>query len=493
MKKNIPLFYILAALSLLPLMITAESLWIDEAYTAQFAKCSSFSDFISKLLCDNYSEGQMPLGMFYAWFCGRFLGSTEWLMRITNILWGVITIGSCYRIGKLCKMSWLPIFMAVQPFLWYYMNEARPYGMQIASGSLLFMAILEADADPYSLRRWLPSFALGSLILCSSSLLGTIPFLFYLLVMLVVLFQKQYRVSGFALTVFLIEFFILVALAIFYLWTLTRGAGGAKIWKPGLENAIFSFYDFLGFGGVGPPRGDIRVIAKSSVGIFHAFGGYIPGLIILSGCYIATALLFLKEKCFLSRSVMFSGFVLVGTFTMLLAASFIMRWPFWGRHLAAIFPLIVFIIAYPFRSGINEMLLFKRVLLTFIILLLLSSSLRLRFSPIYRKDDYRSAAACAKAILASGGRVWWAADPTGAEYYGLSIGKPKKGGAIDPQVAVNIIGIPEIEMEAIHPPTTVILSKEDIYDPRGSLLSWIKEHHYVIAQQFPSFKVYVAP
>ena len=126
------------------------------------------------------------------------------------------------------------------------------------------------------------------------------------------------------------------------------------------------------------------------------------------------------------------------------------------------------------------------------IVLSLFSSLQIRLAVRHAKDDYRSASAFAKATIASGGTVWWAADKAGAEYYGLSIGVPNKTGKLSPQIAVNMIGIPEIERDTIQPPAVVILSKEDIYDPSGSLRTWMSQHHYMISQGFHSFKVYVA-
>jgi hypothetical protein len=474
-------------------MISGDSLWIDEAYNARFALLQGWTEFLGTLLQDHRSENQMPFGMFYSWLGGRLFGTSEWALRGVNLLWGAITLGCFYRIGKKCEIYWLPIFMAVQPFLWYYMNEARPYGMQIAGGSLLFLAILEADENPLMEIRWLPAFVIGALVLCASSLLGAIPFFFYLLILLFVLIQRKYNISKLAFTTLSIVFLVLIVLGFFYLWTLFRGAGGAKIWKPGLENIIFSVYEFLGFTGLGPPRSDLRVFAKNSGSIIYAFGSYIPGLLILFGCYMSTMILFLKEQCFLSRSVKFAFVIIFCSLVVLLGASFIVKWPFWGRHLAAIFPLSVYVIAYPFRSLSRGNKIFRRIILICLFIALTVSSFCLRFSNNYQKDDYRSATAYAMTALANGGSVWWAADSAAAAYYELPLGVPDKNGSIDLKKAANIIGIPDSVRDSLQTPSVVILSKADIYDNSGSLQEWLRSHGYLLSKKLQSFSIYSRP
>ncbi len=64
-------------------------------------------------------------------------------MRAGNLLWGALALGAMYRVGRRLKLPWLPLLLAIQPYFWFYMNEARPYALEIACGSWLLAALVE--------------------------------------------------------------------------------------------------------------------------------------------------------------------------------------------------------------------------------------------------------------------------------------------------------------------------------------------------------------
>ena len=81
-------------------------------------------------------------------------------------------------------------------------------------------------------------------------------------------------------------------LGLYYLQTLLRDAGGAKLWDPSIKNYLFSIYEMIGLSGIGPSYLMIRDIASNEIlGIIRLFIDYIP---IVSIFLIVYVLLFLK-------------------------------------------------------------------------------------------------------------------------------------------------------------------------------------------------------
>ncbi len=117
------------------LMPTRESLWIDETSTHLYASEPTFHSFEARLRAENGSEAQMPLGMAAFWLWEKMAGSSEWGLRSLNIVWTLVAAGVLFLTGRRLGLPALPFWLIVQPFLWYYANEARPNDMQIAGSA----------------------------------------------------------------------------------------------------------------------------------------------------------------------------------------------------------------------------------------------------------------------------------------------------------------------------------------------------------------------
>ena len=135
------LLFLWAALALVPLMPSSDSIWVDEAQTWRYARHATFADWRAEMASDRFSESQMPLGMFSAWVGARFLGTSEWAMRAPNMLWAAGSILIFAALGRALCQPFLPLLLAVQPYLWFYTNEARPYALQIFSGAVLLYGL----------------------------------------------------------------------------------------------------------------------------------------------------------------------------------------------------------------------------------------------------------------------------------------------------------------------------------------------------------------
>jgi hypothetical protein len=88
------------------------------------------------------SDLQMPLYMLWIWACEKVFGSGEIALRAVNLFWilpGLIALW--LALARQPRLQ-LAVFLVTicNPFVWYYLNETRPYAMQI--GASLFLAAL---------------------------------------------------------------------------------------------------------------------------------------------------------------------------------------------------------------------------------------------------------------------------------------------------------------------------------------------------------------
>jgi hypothetical protein len=413
----------------------------------------------------------MPLSMLYSWIGGRLLGTSEWQLRAINIFWGFLGVFSFYWVGRILKISWLPILFAVHPFVWHYMNEARPYAMQLGCSSLLAAGLVYAVTQN---SRTLPVLAicLGGLTLCSSSLLGVLPFGVILTAYAFWMWRRKLLPKRNGFLLLLVTFVLLLALGTFYLWTLSKGAGGAKLWKVGGLNLVFSAYELLGFSGLGPPRQALREAATVGFpSLISLMQTHAMGLICLFLIYVAVTL---KGACVVFRRESGSGiaitmlYVVVGSFLVVGALSYTQSFPFWGRHLAPTLPFALIAIAV-FLASSKITSLVTRVLL---LCLLTLSSIQLRYSGHYPKDNYRDAATRAKSALSEYKEVSWYADGPAGIYYRIPSAIIRNQTKLDESVDVVILGTPEI------------------YDADGSIRSDAQRAGLFLEKKLPGILIY---
>jgi hypothetical protein len=449
-----------------------------------FARQPSFSSWTAELLSNRKSEAQMPLSMFAAWVGGRLVGESEWQLRSLNALWIALAGAAIGRLGQTLRLPvLLPLFL-VHPFAWYYANEARPYALIICvSAWLVYLwGLVHHDRTLSPGRLW----AIGVL-----AILGMASSLLFGFALVGFAFAFGATIAGRKITLdrrhglaIATTVLMMAALRAYYAWTLTRGASGAKLWSVGIANVAFAFYELLGFGGLGPPRYELREMARGSggIGALMLQGRYIIGIAVLAASYLALVRPMWKLRR--DSLVLIDAGAIVLSTGALFAASAIVGFPFWGRHLAFSLPMVVLIIAKA-AAAIDAAFL-RRLLMVLLLAGLLASSLCQRFLPRYGKDDYRSASQMAAAALRSGKNVWWVADHVTAQYYGL--GAPGNGVGSGRLTWFNVEN--ERETPGKPAPDLIFLSKPDVHDPRNNVLSYIKEHGYQPVAQLTAFRVY---
>jgi len=145
------IFVVLIFALILRLINLNQSLWLDEAVQAVTAQ-KSFGFIFQELSGDFHP----PLYHFLMHFWVRAFGSSEVVLRMPSVLFGVGTIYLVWKIGRLSnlrRLSYLgALFLATAPFHIYYSQEARMYSLAtfLTAGSVyFFLRILEDN------RRWL--------------------------------------------------------------------------------------------------------------------------------------------------------------------------------------------------------------------------------------------------------------------------------------------------------------------------------------------------
>ena len=289
---------------------------------------------------DRFSESQMPLGMFSSWVGARFLGTSEWAMRAPNMLWAPGSIFIFYLLGRSLHQPFLPLLLAVQPYLWFYANEARPYALQIFSGSILLYGLYQGIQLKLRGNIWALFFGTGAVLACASSMLGLFSTVPAVLILFYYIHKKKFPITRAHLAIGIFFTVTLLPLGLYYVSKVLQGAGGAKIWKVGISNLAYSFLEFSGFTGLLPARQVLRTLARNSISACSVWP-LTPLRIVFTTFLISFFLLMVIWVIKSWRQI--SGwprsclFFFVASFFLLWCAASLVQFTFWGRHLAASF------------------------------------------------------------------------------------------------------------------------------------------------------------
>lgn len=492
------------------LAISNESLWIDEFWTAHFGAMPSFSEFYALLLVPSGSQTPLHFAHFYFW--GLLAPSGEFFLRLANLplfVAGQLALFWAVRTWPLKLSALFLTVSALHPMVWQYANEARPYIMMYAGAQMMLACLLNMHAAGADERAADPLFTLffvvGGILLFGASMLGT--FWVFAACVYVLIHHLRYatwrgllRVTNLLLVcVFLAA---IAALTAYYLSSLLQGAGASRLDSSSPATVVFAAYEVLGLAGLGPSRLDLRASGAA------ALGPYLIGLVVAGGILLSIlAVGFKAAKARLgTRELIIVGALGLFPLAIVLFSGFAMHWRVLGRHLIAALPLLNLVLALGLASLLESDGRRGQRLRSLVaplgLLLLVGSSLSLRFSEQHRKDDYRSAAALAQQAIAQGKRVWWAADAVGANHYRLPgefdfmgelTGVHQPVECVDRPGVQSVANMPGDCLRLLSPPDLIILSKPEGYDKTGGLTEYIQARNYAPVQSLPAFTVWRAP
>lgn len=447
--------------------ISNQSLWIDEANTAQKALRPTFADWSHLMLTERKSDVQMPLYMLYMWAWEKTVGARpEWLFRLSNLPWLVLAQAAMFlSLRHQRKLSiFLAILVCIHPFVWFYMNEARPYIMQFAGASFVasfFARLLSGNESNISLK-WYVVFGVGIVLLSGSSMLGTLWAGSAFMLLFCFWKQKRLRVTEKELFMLVMTLILLFPLGIYFLHSLLTQHAAPTGGETGLPNIAFSFYELLGFAGMGPARDAIRMNGIT------AFKPWLSQLAVFSVVLLPVILISLKtisRRNAIVCSLLFASISFPAILVFLLGILSHAR--VLGRHFTPILPGTLFLTA----SGLNLLWTKKsgKSLVILFFVLNLASATSLRFASRHAKDDNREGVQIVSDALNHGMTVWWVGDEQAATYYRLPFANPK--------VTLLRSPVPHI-LDTLFTPDLVVLARPDAFDDKGAIRARIRSGGY---------------
>ncbi len=502
----------LAALIVCLAAISTQSLWIDELFMVAKAKQPTLHDWWQTMCREKGSDLQMPFYMIYMWGFVKVFGLGEWALRAANIPWFVAGVALFIPAFPRPTRWAMAVVTLACPFAWYYLDEGRPYAMQLGAGLTVFAALvrlrqIDGPACPAE-GWWLVAFFVGLLALCGSSLLGVIgamaaclslPFIFS--------FGQIGRLLRAHWLICLIGCAALAALGVYFIWALQKGAGEPVAGDSGSGTLVsgvarnaaqflrgragatdardlaFIAYELSGLGGLGPGRLAIR---ENGLDVFWPYVIQLAPFAALIGWLLFEAVRQVWQRPDRKR---WFGVVLavVAPVVMLLLACGHIGLRAYGRHLTPVLPALLFVMGAGLAAGFSKPSRLGKFLAAAFVLYSVASCLSFRFAARHGKDDYRGAAEMAHAALNQQQIVWWCADGNGAEYYGVPL-NPRYG--MDPSKAIQVQNVPLDGLARLPAPDQIIMSKADIYDVPGNVGQYIQHNTFVVRATLRAFTVW---
>jgi hypothetical protein len=464
------------------LAINSQSVWVDEAVTAVVAaQASPFASW-DFLAASSGSDTQMPGYMAYMWLWEKVLGYSEWWLRAANLPWLALAI---FALPK--RSGWFLGTLMVSPFLWYYLNEARPYLMQIGATVMVIGALWRLKAEILEGRREKITFGLlmfGLVLLSGSSLLGMIWAAAGLGAAVVILGREPARALALRCRWLAMSAAgLLGLLAVFYLWTIWRG-NHATSGHTGLGNVAFVAYELAGLSGLGPGRVEMRGTGFSALQP-HLALLLLQTLLISAVFYAGVRAV---QKQFSRRVWLGVAGWLAGAALFLFGAAVAKHFSVLGRHFAPLAPVVLLVLSL----GLKQLYKaggWRRGLVPIFFIVCLISALSLRFAERHRKDDYRSAAAIALQAAEQGKNVWWCADLVGAAYYQVPVSPLLPTNAGPGKISL-VLRTPPGWLTRQTPPDVLLFSKPELNDPAGDLRAFLSAQNYHLFQSLRAFTVW---
>lgn len=390
--------------------ISNQSFWMDEGGTIFRAMMPTLEDWWRMMLQLRGSDVLMPVYMLYAWFWHQALGAdTEYALRASNLPWLVLTV------VVLARVRFWPLVCLISPFVLYFVNDFRPYSMQIAAGACAAAA----------LGKWIngtkqPGFV-GTHALCASclfliacSLTGAIWAAGVALGAVISRPDCLRRMDFWKRALpWVISTLIMGS---YYGLMMHKGYRAAEIPDAGIMNVLFGLYEMTGLLGLGPGKDELR---KSLSLVIPHLWLLIPATLCIGAAWLCGFAYWAKNT---SRLALYGAVSAVMIPLVILAAmGILLDFRVVGRHLSPAIPAILLPLAACLQvDGTRRIAI--RTIGMIACLFMIISALNIRLLKRHANDDYRTATAIAIKALGEGKRIWWQADMNAARYYAYRTG-----------------------------------------------------------------------
>jgi hypothetical protein len=139
--------------------LDAQSLWYDEAFTAESAEGAP-----SRIFAGDFGDNHPPFHAI-ALHCWGLIGQSDFLLRFFSALMGTLGIAAIYTLGRLIfdyRVGLLAAAIAgMAPYQVYYSQEVRGYSTLFLATIILLISYLRAVAT--NSRRWWMAFACSAI------------------------------------------------------------------------------------------------------------------------------------------------------------------------------------------------------------------------------------------------------------------------------------------------------------------------------------------
>ncbi len=316
--------------------------------------------------------------LWIAVFC-----TDEIYMRCINVPFYLLALAYLVQIFKKINISpYWSLLIAAHPFSVYYLNEYSPY-IALLSFTLGMLYHAHFTENAGSIKNALIA---QLYLVCGYGLHFIFGFVGFLYLGLLLIRWRQAK-SWISIKGDIVAALILSPFYVVFTWMYLHymAHGADRGWgPPHLGNLLYVVYSFCGMQGLGLPRNDIRA------GNFELFT---PSMMSLLGLMLLglSSLFILQFKALLKalKSRIFISSALAGC--VFSAASYMMHFHFWERHLVWVFPAFILVII-PLLSGAwqsTKLPLTNKGVVILVLLLTLISSYRLRCCYNYQKEDYK--------------------------------------------------------------------------------------------------------
>lgn len=468
---------------------SGDSFWIDECITAEVARPANLLEGWRAMVRVRFAEVQMPLFIAWTWAWEKIFGSSERALRLAGLPFFLAGMTLLVTAGgrALRSRAALALVMGFSPFVWYYLNEARLYTMQLGATAAVIAATFqlarnEVRSDPAT-ARWQRVWLAGLVTLSAISMLGQLWAGAAILALLLTV--PAARAWGWWRPVWGSVLAAVAGLAVlggYYLWSLSIGARATTVGQTNWQTVLFIFYEQLGFAGTGPGRNELREAGVA------ALKPFLPGLMLQGGltAVVLAAGLHALAQSPVRRKLPGLAIALALPAGFILLAGVVLQFRVLGRHFAPLAPVWWVILGLGVTALWTRRAFAGHIAVIAFLVVSQVSSFQLRFADRHQKDDYRRAAIVARAALAQGRTVWWNAAATGALYYQVPLAEsgPAPGRAW-------LVGNPDPrQLAEASPPDCIITSKPDVHDAQGAVAAFVRAHAYRLVATPAAFQIW---
>lgn len=481
--KALSLIAVAAAIVVALIAVDGRSLWTDEFGSWDLAVKPSWSAWLSSVRYYPNSDGQLIFYHFYMHLWVKAFGASEIVLRWSNIPWLLAALLALTRLRLPSAVRVAAILVyAVSAFVWYYVNDTRPYVVYLCGATIFTIGLLNAmlAAPERADRETFLFIAVGAVVLVGGSVLGVLWLAACLLSIAILDFRSLKAILAAA-----VRYWIVTAVAVlaggvivgFAAQSFIGGARASQVTPFSIMALGYGWIEAVGAAGFGPGRADLRANALSH----------------LEQVLPMAALALLATYVWLRGLMLFpnrrAAYVLVAAVVIHLATMTLvgkaLHWQVVGRHISAIIPTLYIGMAVYLAHIFGTRARTQLVVATILLAALFTSALMIHFAYRHKNDDYVTAIAWAKSNLDRNRTVLWIADGRALTYYKEQLGsKGEDGGAL-----LTVATYPLRKKEILYP-DVVIESPRGGVDPRGEATIVLKDGAYRLVDTAPVFNLY---